>query len=189
MPYNSIVESQAIRQTHVSNQILMLMFGISFREKSRPYEIVSSGNRFPVFLHFFSARRIVEVLTISDCKFAQFIDHQHNHTYEFCSYCVLNEVGTARTFKAYRVMEDGEYLVFKYNCEGFAQLVRLKRPKLSSDRSGYDLSESMIQNRFRMIEFYPCIMYLTQDHYRNFIFMSPRLCTNRDGLVVEEHTS
>ena len=130
----------------------------------------------------------MEVLTISDCKFGQFIDHEHDYTYEFCSYCVLQVNGTETTFKAYGLCKDGMYLVFKYNSEGVAELVRLKRPKLFSDRSGYDLSESVL-SRFRMIEFYPCTIYLTQEHYRNYIFLSPRLCTNTDGLVVEAHTT
>ena len=190
LPYLSVVETQSLRQTHVSNQLLFLMFGPTFRENSREHEI-HSNRRFPVYLHYFSAQRIVQVLTILDCHFGTYQDLQNDHTYQFSSYCVLAEANSTRTFKAYGVSEDEfGFIVFKYNNTGNneASLVRLRRPVFSSDGKGYDFSQSYT-SAFHMVEFYPTIIYLTQEHYRNFIFMSPRLCTNNEGLVVECNSS
>ena len=191
LPYLSVVETQCICQTHVSNQLLFLMFGESFRETSRPHKIYSN-RRFPVYLHYFSAQRIVQVLTILDCRFGIHHDLQNDRTYQFCSYCVICEANSTRTFKAYGVSEDESgFIIFKYNSRtnDEACLVCLRRPVLSSDGvGGYDYSQSSC-SAFRMVEFYPCIIYLTQEHYRNFIFMSPRLCTSSEGLVVDSCSS
>ena len=60
--------------------------------------------------------------------------------YKFCSYCVLGRHTGTATFKAYGVSEDCGYVVFQYNTiENEAALVRLKRPVIEPDRSGYNL--------------------------------------------------
>ena len=109
--------------------------------------------------------------------------------YKFCSYCVLGRHTGTATFKAYGVSEDCGYVVFQYNTiENEAALVRLKRPVIEPDRSGYNLDQCTT-TAFRMLEFYPCIIYLSQESYRNIIFMCPRVCTDIDGVVVEESSS
>ena len=186
LPYTVYVEGQAMRQTHVALMLLTLIFGETFRKVSRPSKIIANSSKYPVYLHYFSADRLREVFFLQEMKFSSYYSHRLECNYMFASYCILGYMNSTETFTAYNISEVGNEVQWQWNLDdNTVGTVLLRSPTLLPDRSGYDVSASR-NAQYRMVRFYPISLYLTDKHYRNFIFIAARVCLDSNGLVIKK---
>ena len=193
--YSSVLETQALRQVHASNVLLALIFGQTFQEKSKPGELIrSKGSKYPIYLHLNSVDRIVELLAIDDVQFSIYHNFKMEYTYNFCAYSVIGFCdGLMCTFKEYAFDEDERTIHWKYNNhdthESSACALTLKKPVLlENPKEGYDLN-NCTDGVYKMMEYYPVSIYLSHTNYRNFIFLSGRVCTNSSGQIIDTQSS
>lgn len=189
IPNENDVETQALRQVHVANTLLALLLGPTFRENCSEEEIILGSSKYPVYLHICCADRIQNVFQLSDLQFACYFDLKTELTYSFCSSCSLGFFDRSATFTAYGMHKEGDFIVWKYmDSDTEASLVSIRKPVFKTDKSGYDVT-SCTTSVFRMVDYYPVSIYVSNKNYRNFVFLSPRVCIDRDGLIVDEFSS